>query len=55
VELILGDNRLGLWELRHLMPLGLQIGPLQGVLTAQALYGLDRDDHVYRLYRQQRP
>jgi len=34
------------------MPLGLRIDPLQGVLAVQALHGLDRDDHVYRLYWQ---
>jgi hypothetical protein len=28
------------------MALGLRIVPLQGLLTARALHGLDRDDHV---------
>lgn len=55
MQLILGDDRLDPWDLRHLMPLGLRIGPLQRVLTVKALHGLDRDDHVHRLYRQQRP
>jgi len=37
------------------MPLGLGIFPLQGLLAAQAPHGLDRDDDIDLLNRQQRP
>ena len=55
MQLILGDDRLHGWDLGHLMPLGLGIFPLQGVLTAGAALRLDGDDHVHLLHRHQRP
>ena len=55
MQLILGDDRLDPWDLRHWMLLELRIGPLQGVLTVQARPRLDRDDHVHYLNWQQGP
>jgi hypothetical protein len=54
MQLILGDDRLHGWDLGDLMPLGLAIFSMQGVLTAGAALGLDGDDHLHPLDRDQR-
>ena len=54
MPLILGDDRLHGWDLGDLMPLGLAIFSRPGVLTAGAALGLDGDDHLHPLDRDQR-
>ena len=51
---MLGDDRLHRRELGDLMPLGLAIFPVQGVLVAGAALGLHGEDHVHLLERGQR-
>ena len=46
MQLIFRHNRLHERQFGHLMSVGLRILALQGVLTAVALPGLDRDDGV---------
>ena len=55
MQLILRHHRLHGWDLRHLMPLGLGVRSLQGVLAAWTTLRLDRDDGIDLLDRQQRP
>ena len=55
MQLILGDDRLHRWDLGHLLPLGLRILPLQGVLAVATALRLDGDHHVHLLHRHQRP
>ena len=55
MQLILGHHRLHGWNLGDLLPLGLRIVPLQGMLAVLTALGLDGDDHVYLLDRHQAP
>lgn len=55
MQLILGDHRLGRWTLGGLMPLGLRLFPLQGLLEARAPLRLDRDNDIELRDWQQRP
>jgi hypothetical protein len=55
VQLLLGDHRRHGQGFAYLMPLGLWILPLQGLLAAWTVLGLDRDDYIYLLDRPQAP
>jgi hypothetical protein len=55
VQLLLGDPRRHRQGFAYLMPLGLRILPLQGLLTAWTMLGFDRGDRIYPLDRPQAP
>ena len=55
MQLILRHHRLDRGQLGHLMPVWLGILALQGIRTARALPGLDRDHRIHVLDGHQRP